>query len=131
MKFRLGLFGKKKKYNDDLHEKIRQWKEERQAKTDGGAGSGLDEVMAEVLLDDGGANLNAEMDEVAANDSPIKLNTRKRKSPGFHVSMKPPLIGIILFSNKLYCNIPTKTLLLVISSLILQKQSRHLCIILC
>ena len=39
--------------------------------------------MTEALLDDGGANLDADMDDVAANDSPIKLNTRKRKrAPG-------------------------------------------------
>ena len=73
----------KKKYNDDLREKIRQRKEERQAtagnaNTDGDAGSDLDEVMAEALLDDDGTNLDVDMDEVAA-DSPNKLNTRKRK----------------------------------------------------
>ena len=42
-----------------------------------------------------------------------------------HVSMKPPLDGIIQLNNILYCNIPTKTLAVVISRVLSQEQSRH------
>jgi hypothetical protein len=42
-----------------------------------------------------------------------------------HVSMKPPLDGIIQLNNILYCNIPTKTLVFVISRVLSQEQSCH------
>ena len=62
---------------------IRQQGAAGNANTDEDDGSDLDEVMAGALLDDGGTNLDADMDDVAANDSPIKLNTRKQKrAPG-------------------------------------------------
>ena len=43
-----------------------------------------------------------------------------------HVSMKPPLDGIIQLNNIiLYCNIPAKTLVIVISRVLSQEQSCH------